>query len=107
MMDMQSRNQYLLELRSEYLKTKLKKGRGKLLDEAEKRTNLEHKYLVIKLRPKSNLDKIPEHRKKRKEYYDDSVTPALAKMWRIFDKPCGQRLEPLLIWLVGGRSSDE
>jgi len=56
-MDMQSRNQYLLELRIEYLKTKSKKGRGELLDEAAKRTKLARKHLIVKLKPKSNLDK--------------------------------------------------
>lgn len=96
MMNMQSRNQYLLELRTEYLKTKSKKRRGELLDEAEKRTKLDRKYLTQKLKPKSNLDKSQTERKKRKKYYDNSVTPALAKMWKTFDKPCGQRLEPLL-----------
>jgi hypothetical protein len=35
-MNMQSRNQYLVELRTECLKTKSKKERGKLLDEAKK-----------------------------------------------------------------------
>lgn len=34
---MESRNQYLKELRLEYLKTKSKKGRGKLLDKATNR----------------------------------------------------------------------
>jgi ribosomal protein L29 len=37
MMNMESRNQYLKELRSEYLKTKSKKEKGQLLNEAEKR----------------------------------------------------------------------
>ncbi len=95
-MDMYSRNQYLLELRTEYLKTKSKKKRGELLNEAEKRTRLERKYLTQKLRPKSNLDKLKTERKKKKHYYDNSIKPALAQMWRIFDNPCGQRLEPLL-----------
>jgi len=95
-MDMQSRNQYLVELRTEYLKTKSKKKRGKLLDEAEKRTRLERKYLTQKLKPKSNLDKLKTERKKKKQHYDNSVKPALARMWKIFDNPCGQRLEPLL-----------
>ncbi|MEK7665071.1 MAG: hypothetical protein AAB361_02945 [Patescibacteria group bacterium] len=95
-MDMQSRNQYLLELRTEYLKTKLKKKRGELLDEAKKRTKLNRKYLMEKLKPKSNLDKPITERKKKKEIYDNSIKPALVLMWKIFDKPCGQRLEPLL-----------
>ena len=95
-MDMHSRNQYLQELRTEYLKTKSKKKRGELLDEAEKRTKLDRKHLGVKLRPKSNLDTLKTERKKKKEYYDNSVKLALVNMWRIFDHPCGQRLEPLL-----------
>jgi hypothetical protein len=96
MMDMYSRNQYLKELRSEYLKTESKKEKGKLLDEAEKRTNLNRKYLIEKLKPKSNLDQDRTQRKRRKEYYDGYVREALVQIWRILDYPCGQRLEPLL-----------
>lgn len=95
-MDMQSRNQYLLELRQEYLKTKSKKKRGELLDEAEKRTKLNRKYLMDKLKPKSNLDKEKSQRKKREQHYDNSVKPALIRMWKIFDCACGQRLETSL-----------
>jgi len=96
MMDMKSRNQYLKELRTEYLKTKSKKKRGELLNEAIKRTKLDRKHLIVKLRPKSNLDKIPSERKRREEYYDGYVRDALAQMWKIFDYPCGKRLEPIL-----------
>ena len=96
MMNMQSRNQYLLELRTEYLKTKSKKGRGRLLDEAVKRAELNRKYLMDKLKSKSNLDKDKSQKKKREQYYDNSVRPALARMWQIFDYPCGQRLETSL-----------
>lgn len=94
---MQSRNQYLKELRKEYLKLKSnKKGKAKLLDEAEKRTGLNRKYLIQKLKPKSNLDKMKEERKKRQEYYDGYLKVALIKCWKIFDYPCGQRLKTLL-----------
>ena len=96
MMNMPSRNQYLLELRTEYLKVRSKKIRGELLNEAEKRTKLARKHLIVKLRPKSNLDKTPLARKKRKQFYDNAVKPALARMWQIFDYPCGQRLETSL-----------
>lgn len=96
MMNMQSRNQYLAELRTEYLKIRGRKGRGALLDEAEKRTKLNRKYLMDKLKPRSNLDKDKSQIKRRKQYYDNSVKPALVRMWQIFDYPCGQRLEPLL-----------
>lgn len=96
MMTMQSRNQYLKELRKEYLQTKKRKQRGRLLDEAEKRTSLNRKYLIEKLRPKSNLDKLIQSRKKRQHKYDGPVRVALAVCWKIFDQPCGQRLKPLL-----------
>lgn len=95
-MDMQSRNQYLQELRTEYLQAKSKEAKGKLLDEACKRTRLCRKHLIVKLKSKSNLDKLPQERKKRKQYYDRPVVAALATCWRIFDKPCGQRLESSL-----------
>lgn len=95
-MDMPSRNQYLKDLRKEYLKTKVKKKRGELLDEAEKRTKLNRKYLIAKLKPKSNLDKLPQEQKKRKRKYDGVVRTALVVCWRLFDRPCGERLKPLL-----------
>lgn len=56
MMDMHSRNQYLRQLRVEYLRTKSKKGKGRLLDEAHKRTGLNRKYIIRKLRHLSNID---------------------------------------------------
>ena len=96
MMNMQSRNQYLKELRTEYLKTKSRKVRGGLLSEAEKRTQLNRKYLMDKLKPKSNLDKLDSEKKKRFQYYDNSIKPALIRMWEIFDYPCGQRLKTSL-----------
>jgi len=95
-MDMKSRNQYLKELRTEYLRTKSKKRRGELLNEAIKRTKLDRKHLIVKLRPKSNLDRLDSERKRRKQYYDSYVRDALAQMWKIFDYPCGQRLKPIL-----------
>jgi hypothetical protein len=95
MMNMQSRNQYLLEVRTDYVKMKSKKERGRLLDEAVTRTMLNRKYLMEKLKPKSNLDIQPHERKRRKQYYDQAVTSALADCWKIFDFACGQRLPPL------------
>jgi len=96
MMDMKSRNQYLKELRKEYLKTKSKKEKEELLNEAEKRTKLKRKYLMNKLKPKSNMDKLSSEKRRREEYYDGYVRSALAVMWKAFDYPCGQRLEPIL-----------
>jgi hypothetical protein len=95
-MDMQSRNQYLKEVRVEYLKNKSRKARGELLNEAVKRTKLNRIYLMDKLKPKSNLDKLISEKRNRPQYYDNSVKPALVRMWEIFDHACGQRLETSL-----------
>ena len=65
MMNMDARNQYLKELREEYLKTKPRKGKGKLLGEAEKRIGLNRKYLMEKLRSKSNLDTLKTKKEKK------------------------------------------
>jgi hypothetical protein len=96
MMDMHSRNQYLKQLRIEYLRTKSKKVKGRLLDEAQKRTGLRRKYLIRKLRVLSNLDKKKAKGRRRKQVYDGDVKVALVKCWEIFDYPCGQRLKPLI-----------
>ena len=95
-MDMYSRNQYLEKVREEYLGIKFRKEKTKMLDEVEKRTGLERKHLITKLRPKSNLDRRPGERKRRACVYDNEVKAALADAWEIFDRPCGDRLAPLL-----------
>ena len=95
-MDMHSRNQYLKSLRDEYLKS-TKKEKGRLLDEAERRTNRCRKYLICKLSPLSDLNsKGPHEKRKRETKYGCDITVALARIWEIFDYPCGQRLTPLL-----------
>ncbi len=96
MMNMQSRNQYIKEIRKEYLKTRTKKERGKLSEKREKRTGLNRKYLMEKLKPKSNIEKDKSQRKKQKQLYDNSIKPAMIQMWHTFDQPCGQRLKTLL-----------
>ena len=95
MMNMHTRNQYLKEVRLEYLKA-AKHHKTKLLDEAAKRTSLERKYLIKKLKPQSNLDRMAVIKRARKTIYDGEVKAALAQCWKIFDYPCGQRLSPLL-----------
>lgn len=70
--------------------------KSRLLAEAVKRTRLDQKYLIKKLKPRSNLDRIEVIRRSRNVIYDGEVKVALARCWEIFDHPCGQRLAPLL-----------
>jgi hypothetical protein len=93
-MDMQSRNQYLKVLRGRYLKARTKKEKTQVLDEYCCNTGQARKYVIRKIQP--GVDLKPKQRKKRKQTYDGQVTASLAKVWEIFDCPCGQRLKPIL-----------
>ncbi len=95
-MDMHSKNQYLkalIEKRGYLLKSK--KEKSKLLDEYCETTKLNRNYVIRKIRTGSYL-KSGFGKRKRKVKYDGYVKDALVKIWRIFDYPCGQRLESLL-----------
>ena len=91
---MYSRNQYLKVLRERYLKVKSKKEKTQILNEYCYNTSQARKYVIRKIQP--GVDLRPRQRKKRKETYDGQVKAALAKVWEIFDCPCGQRLKPIL-----------
>jgi hypothetical protein len=92
-MDMHSRNEYLKVLRGRYFNAKTKKEKSQILDEYCRNTGQSRKYVIRKIH---KADLKPGRRKKRKETYDGQVKAALAKIWEIFDYPCGQRLKPLL-----------
>jgi hypothetical protein len=92
-MDAEARNQYLRELREEYVLA-AKATKSRLLDEAVKRTGLARKVIIRKLARPVTLVRRP--RAKRRRIYDAAVAAALIELWTLFDYPCGQRLAPLL-----------
>src|SRR5207248_10144132 len=67
----------------------------RLLNEARKRTRLNRKVLIGKLAHQPAPPRT-QRRRPRQAAYDSKVTVALAKVWEIFDYPCGQRLAPAL-----------
>ncbi len=93
-MDMHSRNEYLKELQQRYLMAKSRKEKSSILDEYCRNTHQNRKYAISKIR--SFRSSHPSRRRKRKQIYDGYVRAALARVWEIFDYPCGQRLAPLL-----------
>lgn len=93
-MDMHSRNQYLKELQQKYFMSRSRKERSSILDEYCRNTHQNRKYIISKIN--SSFSFKPKKAKKRKQIYDGYVKTALAKIWEIFDYPCGQRLAPLL-----------
>ncbi len=92
-MDMSARCQYLKVLKERYFLTKSKKEKSSILDEYCKNTGQNRKYVIRKIWSPLSLQ--PKKRK-RASIYDGPVRCALAKIWEIFDFPCGQRLKPLL-----------
>jgi hypothetical protein len=92
-MDMHSREQYLERVREEYGKAS-KREKTRLLNEARKRTRLNRKVLIRKLAHPRKPN--PGQRSPRKATYGAAVVTALAKVWEVFDYPCGQRLAPAL-----------
>jgi hypothetical protein len=80
----------LEQLGKEYRAAKAK-DRGGLLDEAEKRTKLNRKYLIQILNHPPVAG--PRRRRKRRAEYGAAVITALVEVWDIFEQPCGQRLQ--------------
>lgn len=92
-MDMHSRDEYLRVIKERYFRARARKEKTQLLDEYCLNTGQSRKYVIWKIH-RAGPD--PKRRKKRQETYDGRVRAALAKIWAIFDYPCGQRLKPLL-----------
>ena len=65
------------------------------MNEARKRTQLNRKVLIRKLSQiPAAIDK--QRKRTRKPKYGAEVKSPLAKIWELFDFPCGQRLAPVL-----------
>ena len=93
-MNIEARKQYMDTLRKRYFKAN-KKEKGAILDEYCRNTDQERKYASKKFNYKVKL-KRKEDRKKRACFYDSAVITVLVEIWKIFDYPCGQRLEEIL-----------
>jgi len=91
-MNSEARKQYMDTLREKYFKAG-KKEKGEILNEYCQNTKQERKYAIKKFNYKI---KNKETRKPRACFYDGNVIAILIKIWKIFDCPCGQRLEEIL-----------
>src|SRR3982751_4746648 len=92
---MQARKQYLAEVRNEYERAG-EADRSRLLDEAQKRTGYNRKYLIRMLNREPRPELVKRRRRKRKGEYGAAVTTALVEIWDIVEQPCGQRLATVL-----------
>jgi len=102
MLSMPARNQLLFTMISQnggyHLVPKVKKTR--LLNEYCKITGQNRKAVIRKIRNgtyvKSMRKEKGEEKRKRKKTYGKDVAAVLITDWNIFDRPCGQRLQPIL-----------
>jgi len=92
-MDMRSREQYLKALLGRYLRAR-KRGKSALLDEYCRNTGMARKSVLRKIAGLLKGESPPW--KQRRPMYGRPVRVALETLWEIFDRPCGQRLKPLV-----------
>lgn len=71
-----------------------KKEKTEILNECCQNTGQNRKYVIQKINSKTLLKK--NGKRGKKWLYDGQVIAVLVEIWKIFDYPCGQRLEPLL-----------
>ena len=90
---MNARKQYIEGLGKEYQRSD-ERGRSGLLDEAEKRTGLNRKYLIRILNHPPAPG--PPKRRHRRAQYGAAVVTTLVEIWDIFEQPCGQRMVAVL-----------
>ena len=88
------RFQYLKVLQEKYFMAKSRKEKSSILDEYCSNSHQNRKYVIRKVR--SSISLLVNRTGGKKVVYDGYVKPPLAKVWEIFDYPCGQRLAPLL-----------
>ena len=91
---MMRRFQYLKVLQEKYFMAKSRKEKSAILDEYCRNTGQNRKYVIRKIR--SSISLRVKRRGGKPVIYDGYVKAALARVWDIFDEPCGQRLAPLL-----------
>ncbi len=72
----------------------VRKDKSAILDEYCSNTHQNRKHVIRKIR--SSISLVPKRGGGKEVVYDGYVKAALAKIWEIFDYPCGRRLAPLL-----------
>ena len=103
MMDMHARNQYLQTLitkRGGY-HLRCKKEKSRLLDEYCRVTGQHRDAVSRKLRTGAYVHTLRHEtgrapKRTRVSPYTKEVTVYLIRLWEIFDRPCGQRLAPMI-----------
>lgn len=94
-MSLKSRKELVKKAKGRYLQAD-KTQKAIILNELTENTGLNRNYITQKLSAKTDLDYANPMNRKRHETYTPNDILYLTKIWKIFDYPCGQRLEPML-----------
>ena len=95
-MDVHCRNEYLRVIRENYFKARTRKEKTQLLEEYCRNTGQSRNYVIWQIHKAGLIYSGPKQRKRRKEQYDSQVKSTLAKIWEIFNYPCGQMLKLII-----------
>jgi hypothetical protein len=92
-MDMRTREQYLKALLGRHLRAR-KRRKTVILDEYCRKAGMARKSVLWKVGSLLKRGSLP--RKRRRPVFGRPVRMALETRWEIFDRPCSQRLKPLV-----------
>lgn len=84
-----------MQLREKYLKARKKEKTG-ILNEYIENTGHNRKYVISVLNTADCWEASNTVIKTRKKIYGQEIMTPLVLLWKIFDCPCGQRLEPCI-----------
>lgn len=94
-MSLRSRKELVKKAKGRYLQAD-RSQKAVILDELTENTGLNRNYLVQRLSARVDLSYANPINRKRHELYDMNDILYMTKIWKIFDYPCGQRLEPMM-----------
>lgn len=97
-MKMDTKREYLNELRRQYHKARYKKKKEELIDEAVKNCGYNRKYAIVVLNKPIQLNR--KQKRKRKQKYTDDLKLPLKKIWETLNRPCSKRMQPQMAEMV-------
>jgi len=93
-MSLQSRREYLTQIRKWYAKASSRKEKSRILDEVTRVLGYHRKYAIQVLNGPEWKPK--QIRRKRPKRYQEAL-PVIRTVWEALDYPCAERLHPVLL----------
>lgn len=91
---MQSRREYLIQMRVRYLQAQNRMEKSRILDELQETLGYARKYAITVMKPGPLRDRPPAKRTRPIRY--QAALPVIQIVWEALDYPCAERLHPVL-----------